>query len=127
MTQQTTMVFGDIQILNKGFNEIQALKSALVGTTIPFDADSLENGVVRVDWHGPAVENLISAFNDDFARAVDKIVRHPNVAGMGFYGQFTLISKGFNDTLGITCVTVDSGRVFVEKGEPAWTSPIRRI
>lgn len=127
MTSHTTKVFGQIQMLNRGFNEVQSLHCALVDTTIPFDADMVQTGVVRVDWNGPAVENRITAFNDDFAREIDKIVRHPEMVGMGLYGQFMVISNSFNDTLGMTNITVCDGRVFVEKGEPAWTTPIRRI
>jgi hypothetical protein len=127
MAPHTTKVFGEIQLLNKGFNEVQVLHSALVNTTIPFDADLVEAGVIRVDWNGPAVESCISAFNDDFAREIDRIVRHPDMAGMGLYGQFMIITNGFNDTMGMTIVTVADGQVFVEKGEPAWTTPIRRI
>lgn len=127
MAQHTTKVFGQIQMISSGFNEVQALKSALANTTIPFDSEMVEVGIVRVDWNGPSVENLISAFNDDFAREIDKIVRHPQTAGMGLYGQFLLVSNGFNDTTAITNVDVRSGRVYVEKGDLVFSSPARRI
>lgn len=127
MASHTTKVFGQIQMINNGFNEVQALKSALANTTIPFDASLLDTGIVRVDWNGSAIVNRITAFNDDFARAVDEVVRHPEMEGMGLYGQFIVISNSFNDTLGMTNITVCDGRVFVEKGEPAWTTPIRMI
>jgi hypothetical protein len=127
VAEHTSKVFGQIQLLNKGFNEVQVLRSALLDTTIPFDEEMISEGIVRVDWNGPAVESRISALNDNFAREIDDIVRHPEMTGMGLYGQFMVITNGFNDTMGITCVTVCDGRVFVEKGEPAWTTPIRRI
>lgn len=127
MEQHTTKVFGQISLLNKGFNEVQTLRSALVDTIIPYNEEMVAEGVVRVDWNGPAVESNISALNDNFARAIDNIVRHPAVAGMSLYGQFMVITNGFNDTMGLTCITVESGRVWVERGEPSWTSPIRRI
>lgn len=128
MATHSTKVFGQIQMLNRGFNEVQVLRSALVNTTIPFDEEMVSEGIVRVDWHGPAVENQISAFNDDFAREIDRIVRHPDMAGMGLYGQFLLITNGFNDTVGITDVTIRDGRVFVQNMEPIPSSfPPRRI
>lgn len=125
--QHTTKVFGQIQVIDRGFNEVDALKIALADTTIPFDTDMVEAGIVRVDWNCTKFENFVSAFNDDFARAVDNIVRHPEMEGMGLYGQFMLITNGFNDTMGITSVTVRDGRVYVEKGVPVWSSPARRI
>lgn len=128
MATHSTKVFGQIQMLNRGFNEIQVLHSALAGTSIPFDAEMVETGVVRVDWHGPAVENNIHALNDDFAREIDRIVRHPDMVGMGLYGQFLLITNSFNDTVGITDVTVRDGRVYVQNMDPVPSSfPARRI
>lgn len=123
----TTKVFGQVQLFSRGFNEVQALRCALVDTTIPFDEEMVAEGIVRVDWNGPAKESRISALNDNFAREIDNIVRHPSLGGMSLYGQFMVITNSFNDTLGITAVTVRDGRVYVEKGDPVWSSPARRI
>lgn len=128
MATHSTKVFGQIQMLNRGFNEVQVLQSVLANTNIPFDAEMVETGVVRVDWHGPVSENRITAFNDDFARELDRIVRHPDMVGMGLYGQFLLITNGFNDTVGITDVTVRDGRVYVQNMEPIPSAfPPRKI
>lgn len=127
MARHTSKVFGQIRLLNTGFNEIQALRSALVNTIIPFDEELIAEGIVRVDWNGPSVESNISAFNDNFARAVDNVVRHPTMEGMNIYGQFMVIGNGFNDTVAITAVTVRESRVYVEKGDPVWSVPARRI
>lgn len=127
MARHTSKVFGQIRLLNTGFNEVQALRSALVDTIIPFDEELIEEGIIRVDWNGPSVESNISAFNDNFARAVDNVVRHPAMEGLHVYGQFMVISNGFNDTLAITAVSVREGRVYVEKGDPVWSVPARRI
>lgn len=127
MALHTTKVFGQIKTINSGTSEIQALKAALADNPIPYDADLLETGVIRIDWNGPSVEGRISAFNDDFARAIDNIVRHPATTELNLYGQVMIVSNGFNDTLGITALTVREGRVYVENGDPVWSVPARRI